>query len=122
MLHARDHSRRVVAEKRVVIMDVTSGRDQNDSSAEMLARLARLMEEERVNSQRIAQMSEESVREFLNDFLQRAANILGLAVAKVSALMSDLLQIGQNTVDAFSDSFRRNYASSRRIKPFKSQS
>lgn len=90
----------------------------SDSYAETLARLAKLMDEEKVHQEHIAKMSEESVREFLNDFIQRASKLLGLTAAKIAALVSDLMQIGRNARAAFKDSFGKNYKLRRQIKPY----
>jgi hypothetical protein len=90
----------------------------SDSYAETLARLAKLMDEERVHQEHIAKMSEDSAREFLNDFIQRASKLLGLTAAKITALVSDLMQIGRNAGAAFKDSFKKNYELQKRIKPY----
>jgi hypothetical protein len=103
----------VAAEEQV--MEVYPG---SDSYAETLARLAKLMDEERVHQEHIATMSEESAREFLNEFIQMAARLLGLTAAKIAALVSDLMQIGRNAGAAFKESFKRNYEQQRRIKPY----
>jgi hypothetical protein len=90
----------------------------SDSYAETLARLARLMDDEKVHHEHIARMAEQSAREFLDDFIQRASKALGLAAAKVAALVSDLMQIGRNAGAAFGKSFRDNYEKNRRVKPY----
>lgn len=90
----------------------------SDSYAETLARLAKLMDEEKIHQEHIARMSEESAREFLNEFIQRASRLLGLTAAKIAALVSDLMQIGRNAGAAFTESFKKNYKQQRRIKPY----
>jgi hypothetical protein len=97
------------------IMDAYPG---SDSYAETLARLAKLMDDEKIHQDHIAQMSEASARVFLDQFVQMAAKMLGLTAAKVAALVSDLMQIGRNAGAAFKETFKKNYEQQRRIKPY----
>lgn len=88
------------------------------SYSETLARVAALMDAEMVDRERIANMSQESAREYLNDVIVRIAQILGIAAAKTAALIADVLQIARNATAAFADAFRANYDKARRIKPY----
>lgn len=92
------------------------GRDS--SYSETLARVAALLDEERVDHERISSMSQESARDFLNDAIIRIAQALGLATAKVAALVADVLQIARNAGKAFTDQYRTSYRKARRINPY----
>jgi hypothetical protein len=92
------------------------GRDA--SYSETLARVAALMDEERLDRERIANLSAESAREYLNDVVIRIADAMGMAVAQVAALVADVLQIAKNAGHAFADAYRESYVNARRIKPY----
>lgn len=84
---------------------------------ETYARLANLIHAEEEEHGKIAEMSQESLREWLNDFLIGAAATLGIAVAKVAAAVMDYVQIGRNVVETAKSEFRNSYTASRRIGP-----
>ncbi len=86
------------------------------SLAETYARLAQLISQEEEEHGKIAEMSEASLREWLNEFMMRAATALGIAAAKVAAWVADYLQIGRNALSAAKDGFRTSYEASRRIR------
>jgi hypothetical protein len=90
----------------------------DESYAETLARIAALMDAERFDRERIADLSTQSAREYLNEALIKISQALGLAVARVAALMADVLAMTKNAGKAFSTAFHENYERSRRIKPF----
>ena len=92
------------------------GRDA--SYAETLARVAALMDAENIDRARIANMSQESARDYLNDAVIQIAKALGLAVAKTAALVADVMQIVGNAGKAFVDAFNSGYENARRIKPY----
>jgi hypothetical protein len=92
------------------------GRDP--SYSETLARVAALMDAEKIDHEHISSMSQESAREFLNDAIIRIAQALGLAAAKAAALVADVLQIARNAGKAFVEKYRTNYERARRISPY----
>ena len=92
------------------------GRDE--SYAETLARVAALMDEQKLDRERIAEMSQESAREYLNEAIVKISQALGIAAARVAALVADVLAIAKNAGKAFSTAFREYYQSSRRNKPY----
>lgn len=85
--------------------------------AETFARLAQLISLEEDEHGKIAEMSQASLREWLNDFMIRAAATIGIAVAKVAAMVADYVQIGRNAASTARTQFRSNFESSRRIRP-----
>lgn len=92
------------------------GRDA--SYSETLSRVAALLDAEEVDHQRIANMSQESAREFLNEAIVKIAQALGIAAAKTAAMVADLLEMARNAGKAFSDAYRDSYQRARRIKPY----
>jgi hypothetical protein len=92
------------------------GRDA--SYSETLARVAELMDSEKFDRQRIADLSTASAREYLNDAIVLIAQSMGIAAAKVAALIEDVLQITKNVTMAFADAYRKSYENARRIKPY----
>jgi hypothetical protein len=92
------------------------GRDA--SYSETLALVAALMDAERLDRERIAELSAESARDYLHDLVIRIAEALGMAVAQVAAIVVDVLQIAKNAGHAFSEAYRDSYMSARRIKPY----
>jgi len=85
--------------------------------AETFARLGKLLAQEEDEHGKIAEMSNDSLREWLNDFMIRAASALGIAAAKVAAMVADYVQIGRNAMSTAKAEFRKSYDTSRRIKP-----
>lgn len=85
--------------------------------AETFARLGNLLAQEEDEHGKIAEMSQESLRVWLNDFMIRAASALGIAAAKVVAMVADYVQIGRNAMTTAKNEFRRSYDTSRRIRP-----
>ena len=88
------------------------------SYSETLARVAALMDAERLDRERIANLSTESAREYLHEVVVRISELMGLATAQVAALVADVLQIAKNAGHAFAEAYRDNYAKARRIKPY----
>jgi hypothetical protein len=88
------------------------------SYAESMARIAEILETERVKLADIKKMSEESMRDWLQSFVIRISERLGLALGQVAAMIADLVQIGKNAGSAFSTSFSENYKQHRRILPY----
>lgn len=93
------------------------GRDS--SYSETLARVAALMDAERINQERISNMSQESAREFLNDVVIRIAQALGIAMARVAALIADVLEMARNAGRTFNEQYRTSYRKARQIDPGK---
>lgn len=87
------------------------------SIAETYARLANLISQEEREHGKIAEMSEQSLREWLNGFMIKAAAALGIAAAKVAAWVADYVQIGRNAMSAAKAEFQKSYDASRRIRP-----
>lgn len=92
------------------------GRDA--SYSETLARVAALLDAERIDHQQIANMSQESAREFLNEAIIKISQAMGITAAKTAALVADLLEMARNAGKAFSDAYRDSYQRARRIKPY----
>ena len=95
---------------------IIEGRDA--SYSETLARVAALLDAEKIDHQRIANMSQESAREFLNEAIIKISQVLGIAVATMRALVDDLLEIARNAGKAFSDAYRERYQRARQINPY----
>jgi hypothetical protein len=96
-----------------------SGEDRDASYPETLARVAALMEAEQFDRDRIASLSSESARAFLNEVVIRIADAMGMALAEAAALVADVLEIAKNAGHAFADAYRGNYARARRIRPYR---
>ena len=92
------------------------GRDA--SYSETLARVAALMDAEKIDHERIASMSQESARDFLNEAIIKISQALGITMAKTAALVADLVEIARNAGKAFSEAYRDSYQRARRIKPY----
>lgn len=87
------------------------------SYAEMLARVAALLDADQVEHEKIAQMSRESAREWFDDFVKRTAAKLGIALSDIAAAVADLLQIARNAGAEFKRSYHANYEHARKIRP-----
>ncbi|WP_314820666.1 hypothetical protein [Arachnia propionica] len=85
--------------------------------AETFARLSKLIAQEEREHGRIAEMSQASLRDWLNGFMQEAAKVLGIAAAKIAAMVADYVQISRNAFATAKDEFRKSYKASRRIGP-----
>lgn len=85
---------------------------------ETLARVAALMDAEKIDHQRIADMSQESAREFLNEAIIKISKALGITVAKTAAMVADLVEMARNARKAFSEAYRDSYQKARRIQPY----
>lgn len=92
------------------------GRDATYSDT--LSRVAALMDAEKIDHQRIASMSEESAREFLNEAIIKISQALGITAAKTAAMVADLVEMARNAGKAFSEAYRDSYQKNRRIKPY----
>ena len=88
------------------------------SYSETLARVAALLDAEKVDHQCIANMSQESAREYLNEAIVKISQALGIAAAKTAALVADLLEMAKNAGKAFTGAYRDSYQRARRIKPY----
>ena len=86
--------------------------------AETFARLSKLIAQEEREHGRIAEMSQASLRDWLNGFMQEAAKVLGIAAAKIAAMVADYVQISREPLLQLpKDEFRKSYKASRRIGP-----
>jgi hypothetical protein len=92
------------------------GRDA--SYSETLARVAALMDAEKIDHQRIANMSADSAIEYLNDAIMSISRALGIAASRAAALVADVLQIVGNAGKVFVESFKAGYKANRRIRPY----
>jgi len=85
--------------------------------ADMLDRVARMLEDDSVDNAAIASMSHESFREWLNVVVTRVSQTLGIALSSAAALVADTVQIMRNARSSFMVSYRENYERARRIRP-----
>jgi hypothetical protein len=92
------------------------GRDA--SYEETMARVAEMLEAEKIDRERIASMSQESAREFLNEAIIKISKALGIAMSKTAAMVADVLQMGKNAAKAFSEGIREGYQQARRVRPY----
>jgi hypothetical protein len=88
------------------------------SYSETLARVAALMDAEKIDHERIARMSQESAREFLNEAVIKISQALGITAAKTAAMVADLVEMARNAGKAFAEAYRDNYDRARRIRPY----
>jgi len=92
------------------------GRDA--SYSETLARVAALMDADKIDHQRIAKMSAESAIEYLNEAIINISRALGIAAARAAALVADVLQIVGNAGKVFVESFKAGYKANRHVRPY----
>lgn len=85
--------------------------------AEQFARLAQLIQQDEEEHGRITEMAHDSLRSWFNEFVQKAANLLGIAAGTIAAMVTDYYEIGRNAIKTAKNSFRDSYEAARRIKP-----
>lgn len=85
--------------------------------AETFARIQEMLAQEEEDHGSIAEMSEDSLREWLHAFSIRAAEVLSVTAGKVLAMIADYVQIGRNAINTGKQKFRESYEQSRRIRP-----
>jgi len=90
----------------------------SDSSyAETYEMLSRLLAQEEKEYGKIVEMSDESLREWLSDFIIRVSKFLAESTAKIVAMIADYVQIGRNALTTVKRSYFEAYEKARRIKP-----
>ena len=87
------------------------------SYAETYEMLSRLLAQEEKEHGKIVEMSEESLRKWLIDFLNRVSEILAGSAGKIAAMIVDYIQIGRNALATGRRSYFEAYEKARRIKP-----
>lgn len=98
------------------VPDVVPGDGTYDEAIRKIAQLIQVDERERG---KIQDLSTDSFREWLGDIVNRISHQLGIAVANVHALISDVFTIGLNAATSFVSGYRDGYKRARRIQRLK---
>ena len=93
--------------------DVVPGDATYDETVRKIAQMIQADQKERG---RIENLSTDSFREWLGEIVNRISRELGIALANVHALISDVFTIGLNAATSFASGFRDAYKEARRIQ------
>ncbi|MEV6302559.1 hypothetical protein AB0M02_24310 [Actinoplanes sp. NPDC051861] len=83
---------------------------------ETIRKIAQLIQADERERGKIQELSTESFREWLSDFVNQVSRQLGIGVANLQSLIEDVFTIGLNAATSFVRGYQEAYEKGRRIQ------